>query len=273
MIKKFGMTFGGLQQKILNLVLIFLLALVGVFGGVSFFQSNRLTHVVGEAREEQQTAIREVSGETIHQVIEGSMIKTNALQAYIANDMFTDVRTDITTMQCLAQGLFENREKYAPERFVLPGPAENGVLSVQVLHEAGVDPGSSEDLGIAAQLGDTMIAMCENSVYLEEYCFGLADGTHVAVDRNAGAKYDENGDLIPFPVRERPWYRAAVQAGEVCFTGIEADAYTGRIGVECAAPVYVDGKLVGVVGADLFLDSMAEYISNSAENGGSIGQF
>lgn len=31
MIKKFGLKFGGLQQKILNLVLIFILAIVVVF--------------------------------------------------------------------------------------------------------------------------------------------------------------------------------------------------------------------------------------------------
>ena len=71
MIKKFGLTLGGLQQKILNLVLIFLLALMAVYAGVSIYQSNRLTRVVNDASSEQQEAIEKVSGNTMHQVIDG----------------------------------------------------------------------------------------------------------------------------------------------------------------------------------------------------------
>ena len=51
---------------------------------------------------------------------------------------------------------------------------------------------------------------------------------------------------------------------------MEVDTYTGKIVVECAAPVYAHGKFVGVVGADMFLDSMSEYINKSSENGGYV---
>lgn len=93
MIKKFGLTLGGLQQKILNLVLIFMLALMAVFAGVWFYQSANLNTVVGDASSEQQKSIEKVSDDTMHQVIDGSMTKTNALQAYIADDMFSDDNT------------------------------------------------------------------------------------------------------------------------------------------------------------------------------------
>ena len=48
------------------------------------------------------------------------------------------------------------------------------------------------------------------------------------------------------------------------------DRYSGSLCVVCAAPVYAGGKLVGVVGADLFLDAMSEYVNASAKNGGFI---
>ncbi|MCR5167275.1 MAG: SpoIIE family protein phosphatase [Oscillospiraceae bacterium] len=270
MIKKFGLTLGGLQQKILNLVLIFLLAMIAVFAAVSVYQAKRLSAVVDVAGSEQQQAIKNVSEETMRQVIEGSMAKTNALQAYIADDMFSDVKSDVAALQSLAEGLFEHRENFEPYPAYLPDPADNGRLTAQVLCEEGVDYKQSEDLGIAAHMSETMVAICENSRYLDNCFFGLADGTHLCVDDRAADKFDENGKLQPFPVRERPWYIGALEAGGLWLSGVEVDTYTGKIVVECAAPVYAHGKLIGVVGADMFLDSMSEYISKSSENGGYV---
>lgn len=270
MIKKFGLTFGGLQQKILNLVLIFLLAIIAVFAAVSVYQSKELSAVVDEAGNEQQEAIKNVSGETMRQVIEGSMTKTNALQAYIADEMFLEVKSDVSALQSLAEGLFEHRDSIELYPAYLPDPANNGRFSAQVLCEEGVDYKQSEDLGIAAHMSETMVAICENSRYLDNCFFGLADGTHLCVDDRAADKFDENGKLQPFPVRERPWYIGACEAGGLWLSGVEVDTYTGKIVVECAAPVYAHGKFVGVVGADMFLDSMSEYINRSSENGGFI---
>ena len=46
MIKKIGLTLGELQQKILCLVLVFMLALMAVFAGGWFYQSADLHTVV-----------------------------------------------------------------------------------------------------------------------------------------------------------------------------------------------------------------------------------
>ena len=270
MIKKFGLTLGGLQQKILNLVLIFLLALMAVYAGVSIYQSNRLTRVVNDASSEQQEAIEKVSGNTMHQVIDGSMTKTNALQAYIADDMFIDIKTDVATLQSLATGLFEHMGSFEPAEAALPDPAKDGTLSAQVLCEEGVDYTKSEYLGTAAHMSETMIAMCERSEYLSNCFIGLADGTLLCVDKYSASKFDESGKLTPFAVRERPWYTGAVEAGELWFSGIEADTYTDNIGVECSAPIYKDGKVIGVVGADLFLNSMSDYVNSASDQGGYI---
>ncbi len=270
MIKKFGLTFGGLEQKILNLVLIFMLAIVGAFTAVSIYQVNRLNNIVSDASSQQHGAIQKVSGDTMHQVIAGSMTKTNALQAYIADDMFLDIKTDVSTLQSLATGLFEHMDSFEAAPYALPDKTKDGQLSAQVLFEDGVDYTKSEYLGVAAHMSDTMIAMCERSEYLQNCFIGLADGTLICVDDIASSKYDEDGNIPAFNVRERPWYTGAVQAGELTFSGIEADTYTDKIGIECSAPVYKDGELIAVVGADLFLNSMEEYVNASAEEGGFI---
>ena len=54
--KILGITFGGLQKKTLNLVLMMLLVTVALFIGVSVFENRMLVKIVGEAKTEQQQA-------------------------------------------------------------------------------------------------------------------------------------------------------------------------------------------------------------------------
>ena len=268
--KILGIKLGGLHQKLLSLVLVFLIALISIFTAVTIYQSKQLNTVVSDAKTEQENAIQTVSGDTIHKVIDSSMTKTNALQAYIADDMFSEIKTNVATLQSLATGLFEHKDSFEPYPVYLPDKVNNGKFSAQVLHEKGVDYTQSELLGVAAHMSQTMIAMCERSDSMTNCFVGLADGTSLCVDKEAANKFDENGDIPDFPVRERPWYTIAVDSGDIAFTGIENDTYTDQIGVECSAPVYIDGELVGVVGADLFLGAMSDYVSRSSNQGSNI---
>ena len=266
--KWLGFTIGGLQQKILNLVLIFMLAMIGVFSAVSFYQSKKLSKTVKEARDEQQQAIETVSQDTMHQVINGTLVKTTALQAYIADDMFADLKSDVMTMQTLAQQLFSHKDTITPHPFSLPDASKNGQPTAQVLHEKGVDYKNSKYLGVAAHMSESMIAMYKSSGKLSNCFIGLADGTHICIDEQSANKYDKNGTLSDFPVRERPWYISAAEKKQLCFSGIEYDTYTKKLCVTCSAPVIVDGELYGVVGADIFLDAMDDYVKNAANSTG-----
>jgi len=266
----FGFKFGGLQHKILNIVLIVIITTAICMVGISRFSSKRLNEVVNRTREEQQTAIADRSTDTLMQSIDASMTKTNALQAYIADDMFSDVRSDVMTLQSLATGLFEYNGEFEPVPYDLPDPKKAGEYTPQVLFEKGIDYTQSELLRTAAQMGTTMTAMCTNADYMYNCYIGLSDGTFFMIDPHPENKYDENGDIIPIPVRQRPWYTQAVEAGELCFTGVMPDTYLGTLCVTCSAPVYAHGKLIGVVAIDLFLSSMEEYVNESAKNGGFI---
>ena len=268
--KIFGMTFGGLQQKIFNLVLIFAIIIGIVFAGVSFYQYKLITELVSSTNEEQQESISAISANTMSQMIDGSLTKSNALQAYIAEDMFGDLRNDVVTLQTLATGLFEHRGSFEPHTFSLPDPANEGTPAAQVLYEKGVDHASSEYLGVAAHMTDTMLAMYTGNSMMNTVYIGLADGTHLCVDEHSANKFDGDGNIIYFPVRERPWYTGAAESGDIWFSDVYEDSYTGILCITCSAPVYAGGKLVGVVGSDLFLGAMSDYINSSSGNGGFI---
>ena len=58
-----GIKIGGLQQKIFNLMLIFILLLVGAYVAVSVWQQRSLTNIVQESGARQQESITAVSGD------------------------------------------------------------------------------------------------------------------------------------------------------------------------------------------------------------------
>ena len=263
-----GIKIGGLQQKIFNMMLIFLAGLIAIYTTFSLMQQKSLASVVQEAGEEQQSAIETVSQETMQAVLNSSMLKTNALQAYIANDLFADVQTDVLTLQAFAEGLFEHKDSFSPHPFYAPDPAKDGIASVQMLHEAGVDPNTSESLALVANMSEVMQAMFESSGKLNACFIGTSDGCLLFVNDRSGAYVSETGEIPDFNVRERDWYQQAVQAGELIFTGVVEDAFTGIPGLTCAAPVYHDGELVAVVGADIFLTSISDYVKSTSSDGG-----
>ena len=268
--KIFGIKIGGLQQKILSLVLVFLLITIGSGIAINFYKSYQLNSIVEDARKEQQQAISGVSEETMHKIIDSMLTKTNGLQAYIADDMFRSVKKDVLSLQTLAEGVFKGRNVLGTAAVYPPDPSTDGEITAQVLWEEGVDYTKSELLGTAALMTDIMKAMYKSSYYKTNCYIGLEDGTHLCVDDNASDKMDKDGNVITFPVRQRPWYTKAAESGEISFTGAIIDLYTNSWCVTCSAPVKVDGKLIGVVGIDLFLDEMSDYVNRNAANGGFI---
>ena len=247
-----GLKIGGLQQKILNLVLIFLLALIGVFTAVAMYQLRALNTIVTDASQEQQQAIDKVSGETMYAAVEQSMTKTNAMQAYIADDMFRSVGNDVTTLQMLAESIFEDKDSYEPREVYPPDPAKDGVMDVAVMWEDGVDYTKSEYIPLAAHMADTMKAIYSSATYSSNVYISFEDGTYLEVDTAWGNKFDENGELMTFGSRQRPWYREAAETRRMVFSDVYEDEYTGTVCVTCSAPVYAYDELVGVVGIDIF---------------------
>ena len=261
--KILGITFGGLQKKTLNLVLMMLLVTVALFIGVSVFENRMLVKIVGEAKTEQQQAISRTSETTMQSILESAFVDATAKQAKIADNDFAEVVNNIHMLQSMAEGLFENRGSLMPAAAALPDASLDGTPSAMVLCEEGADYAASDYLGVAAHMSWPMLAMFRNSEKIDGLYIGLEDGTDLCVDDKAGSKLDENGAPIPFPVRQRPWYRGAVETGGVYFTGLIEDAFTGRLLITCSAPVYARGELVGVVGIDILLKSMSDFFDST----------
>ena len=259
---------GGLQQKIFSLVLITVLVLVGTFAGVSAYQQHELKQVVQRANLEQQASIEAISQQTMADTLDSLISRTTALQAYIADELFADVRADVLTLQTFASQLFIHEDSFSPETVAPPSNENEGVPSAQLISEEGADPASSSLLGTVAHMKEIMLAMYGNSDRMSSVFVGTADGHMVLVNDRPGVFLSEDGSAKPLNVRERPWFSQAAKAGQLIFTGVEHDAYTDRPMLECAAPVYRNGELAAVVAADTYLSSISDYVKSTASDGG-----
>ena len=258
---------GGLQQKIIDLMLLIIVALIGLYAAVFVFQQRRLTAVMQESGTQQQESIESVSVETMESVLNSSMTQMTALQAYIANELFVEVRSEVLTLQGFAEELFANADSYQDREVAPPSAEDDGHTTVQLVHEEGVDPADSEMLGLMANMSGLMVSMYESSDKLSSVFVGTADGNMILVNDRPSTFVGEDGAPLTLGIRHRPWYAQAEEAGELIFTGVELDAYTDIAMLECAAPVYRDGELAAVVSADIWLTSISDFVESSASEG------
>lgn len=261
---------GGIQQKVFNLVLIIILLVVVAYSAVIYYQSVKLTKMVTQMNDRQKEAIADTSSNTMTAVINGSLGRTTLMESYIADQLFSKLENNVSMLADYAGKVFANPGNFVSQPYAVPNPALDGQTTVQLLYEAGTnlyDPGVSANLGTLSKVSDMMIGLFDFSQVNACYV-ALPDGTMLVADDHPSSKYAGDGSLIPVPIRDRPWYKGAVETGQLFFTDVEQDVFTGQTGIMCSMPVYVNGRLVAVAGADLYLDNMAKAVENSNDGSG-----
>ena len=269
MIKKFGLTFGGLHQKIVNVVLLFVIAIVIGYVSVMIYQARNLTKIVKETDVQQQASLQTITDSSTDNVLRTFMVNLTEMEAQNVNALFDEVCGDVTVLQTAAQDLFAHADAYSAGQVHYPDPAKNGSVSVQFLHSEGVDVKKSDTPGLIANLGQLMTVVYTSSDCIDGCYIGTPDGMLLYVNDRSGEYVDENGKpMETLNVTDRDWYRGAAETGALYVTGIIEDASTELPTLSCAAPVYSGGKLVAVVGADIFLSSLIEYMDHTKAYGG-----
>ena len=267
-----NITLGGIQQKIFNLVLIMLLLVMAVFSVVIFHQMNGIHTLVSETNEKQKASITGISESTMDAVVSMSLTSSTQMQAQLADNLFSDTANVVSTIGDYAKMVFESPERYPARAVPLPDAALDGAASVQMLTEEGVDlndPAVAEKLALLGNLSEMMLSVYGHA-QIDSCYIALPEGIMLLVDDHASSKFDENGELLPIPIREREWFIGACETGGLYFTDIVSDVFTGQCCIMCSFPVYVDGELVAVAGADLFLNNIEAYVNASGNANGFI---
>lgn len=267
-----NLVIGGIENKIFNLVLITTILIVAVYSVVISHQAKNLHNLVTETNGKQKESISAISEMTMDSVVTNTLANDTLMKATIADTIFTDVENNVRIMADYAQVLFDEPESVSPESAARPDPSMDGTVSVQLMADEGVDfsdPDLSSRLGVIANMSGMLETVYKHSS-LDSCFIGIPDGVFLIADDRAGDKFNEDGSLKTIPVTQRPWYTGAAAKKDLYFTDVETDAFNGQIGIVCALPVYHDGKLAAVVGADFFLDSLQEAVEASEQYGGFI---
>ena len=264
--RQFGkITLGGIQQKIFNLVLIMIILVIAAYSVVIFHQMNAISSLVAETNEKQKASITGISESTMETVVSRTLSASTQMQAQIADKKFSDTADTVNSLGAYTRILFENPERYPAREIRLPDAKTDGTATVQLLAEEGVnpdDPAIAEKLGLIGNLSDMMLSIY-NRAGVDSCYVALPEGVMILIDDHASSKLDAKGAVASIPIHEREWYTGACESGGLYFTDLVTDIFTGQNCVMCSLPVYVDGKLAAVAGADLFLDNMEEYVKVS----------
>ena len=261
---------GGIENKVLNLILVTVIILAAAFFSVTAYNSSMLAKLTEQTNQKQLDAITSSTAEMIDQVVDGTMARTTQLGALITDELFDGLGVRVNMLGEYAEKLFSGDVDVRPIPYKAPDPEKEGEVRAQLILADGVKltPHLKQRLGIAANMSDMMISLFGASDVTNSCFIALPEGAFLVADDRPQSKYDESGEMISYDPRTRPWYQQAVEAGELIFTDTEIDAFTGDIGIVCAMPVYRDQKLVAVVGSDLFLTSMQAAIQASDSEGG-----
>ncbi|NJE02474.1 cache domain-containing protein, partial [Thermococcus sp. JdF3] len=83
---------------------------------------------------------------------------------------------------------------------------------------------------------------------------------YVYFGSTSGGMYMWPDEPLPegYDPRQRPWYQEAVAKNGPVWTEPYKDASTGKWIVTYSEPIYVNGKLVGVIGVDVFVSTLIE---------------
>ena len=265
-----NLVIGGIESKIVNLILIAIILLTVGSAGISVTRDHLLTRLSQETNARQQQAITEVTEGVLDSVVRTNMQQVTGRDARLTDDMFKDLKTRVVMMGDYAQKLFEHPEDYPLHSFAEPDAALDGQLSAQVLYAPGVDKAAlSERLGLLANLSELMLALCD-AFGAENVFVAVPEGAVLIANNISASWVGEDGEPIPFNPLGSYWYDQAVEAGELVFSDIQTDTATGEICVTCVMPIYARGELQAVVGADLFLDVMESTAKKTSYDGGML---
>lgn len=265
-----NLVIGGIENKVINLVLLTVFLIVLAFLIVIHHQSKQLAELIVDTNQKQQASMEMISSSAMRGVMENTMNRNAKMQADLADEMFCSVKDDIRAIADYATKLYADPEAY-PKIPVEQATDFSGQVNVATwLYAEGLDPASetvSEEAERLGNMKEMMLSVLDHSKYLGACYIATPSGLTLMCDDAAASRESADAGFV-FDSRPRPWYVGAERTGSRYFTGIERDFYTDRIGIVCSVPVFHEGKLAAVVGGDLFLDVMEKAVADSeSENG------
>ena len=262
---------GGIQRKILLLFIFALIVIVVTFSVVILHQIGRIREITSSANLRQQVAIRDKATETTSNLIEESLGHSTSIEAALVDGVFRFMRRSVDQFSKVFAVNYEyyefemgQEDKELPLDMFYPDKQMDGYVSVQFIPTPGLDITDKEIRSLAYCYYDSISTDQQFAVlngFVNSAFIVSPDGFCLIADTHSSNKFDENGNLVEVDLTQRDWYKGAVASSGVCFSDVHMDVFAKKLGIVCSQAVYSgSGELIGVVGMDVYLDTLADDI-------------
>ena len=103
---------GGIETKIINLILLTVIILAGTFLALTLSQGKMLASLTEETSARQQENTSSIISETMSEVTRRSMERTTEMEARFVDEMFQGIRARVMLVKDYAEKLFADSENY-----------------------------------------------------------------------------------------------------------------------------------------------------------------
>lgn len=260
---------GGIQRKILLLFIFALIVVVVTFSVVITHQLGQIRDITSNANLRQQAAIRNKATETTSNLIEESLGRSTKIEAALADSVFRFMRRNVDQFAKVfslnyAHYRTEEIERELPVDMIIPDDSREGNISIQFIPSPGLDIADPAVRKAASVLFESISTEQQFAVmngFVNSAFIVSPQGFCIIADTHSANKFDENGNLIEADLTRRDWYKGAVESDGVYFSDVHVDIFAKKLGIVCSQAVRNDdGELIGVVGMDVFLDTLADDI-------------
>ncbi len=257
--------FFSMKKKVMIMILVLILILIGFFIPVLYYQNSIMKNVGKDNISNMKTQLSNQYKELFNYSLQMDASKVARSNLSSINNLFDDVQDDLRLLRSSLLHVFAHPEEYNEVKISPPARKRAGA-SVQIMTIPGVKTKEFDNMKLMGNIGSSLKNMYDTSEKINSCFVAFPEGVFVIVDSKAEYKYDESGKLKPFDFTQRDWYKGAMGQGDMYISDVFTDAFTGEQELACSLPVYRDGKLIAVIGMDLFLSKINKILfDNNAQ--------
>lgn len=259
-----------IRARLLKTFMLLLLALL-VFSSAFTFAGMRFLRDAARESEEQLSTLASHSSHEmmISQALDAadSFVTEKALTISQTLESFVRASSEMASYTAY---LYEYPERFKPHPVPTPDElVEAGAADGPILHylPATKDVQGSESQAENALLGNLegiFSVMYESIPEISSIYTAHESGANIGYDRNAALKTG----IGAFDCRNLTWYRSVKETGNLYVSKTYPDSFGRGLTVTLAQPIWVNGKLNGVLGVDLLIESINSEILNTQYGAG-----
>ena len=238
-----------------------------VFGGIMIWQLLSLRGRLGQISKRSSSQVREISERAISEQVSERLLENSIANANEADHVFSDLAHAVSLIAESAEDIYADPSRYGRSLVGEPDASKIGQgLVAQVVYSKDADPEDaalSEELGRIGNLQGMLLSLYGQFPQLASAYIATDSGIMVMAEPVSESRFDEDGRVLPFEAKERPWYIGAAESKRTYFTGVVQDADNGGYGLICAVPVLKDDQVIAVVGAGMMIDAVEALVSEA----------